>query len=352
MYRNLSSYDGTRTPDSGNFFEWWYFDLELRNRYHVHVEWHSPIFYFKDAFNTLVVRIHKYNNMLGNSKGMNNKYQPVKAFHYHRSSVFQSEKKCEIIFPSGYIKEENGKYFINVLEKGLRIDLELSRLLPPLSIENDKLYQTKNEREYLGWCVTLPKAAATGKIEIDGNPIEVKGLCYHDHNWGNLNFKKKLQGWVRVFFRDFSVIFGDITSNKPKEKGQVLLFVDREGHAVNVESLKINYYKFDNQNQYNIRIPRSFFIEFTIKDSYRIVFQRNQNAIVAEAPLFSFDSNFPNLLLVRFFYFFQLHHAPNLIRKWLGRFLYFQSDVTAELFRNDQFIDRKIGNVEVISFAD
>lgn len=354
MYCNLSSHDGTRTPDSGNFFEWWYFDLELRNHYHVHIEWHSPILYFKDSFNTLVVRIHNYNNRHGDNEGMNNKYQAVKAFRYHRSSVFQSKEKCEIMFPSGYIKEKDGNYFINILEEGLRIDLKLSRLLPPFSIKDDVLCQTKNREKYLGWCVPLPKAASTGEIEIGGKRIEAKGLAYHDHNWGNLNLRKYLQGWVwtQVFFNDFTLIFGDINSNTSKEKIQVLLFVDREGRTVNTKSLKIDYDQFDNQNQYNIKTPRAFSIEFADKDSYRIVFQRKYKFVTAEVPFGSFDNNHLNLWLVRFYHLFRLHDAPNLFRKWFGRLIYFQSEIIVELYKNDHIEDRQTGKIEVMSFAD
>jgi len=353
MNHQSRSHDGCRVLNSKDSFEWWYFDLELRNRYHVHIEWHSPIFNFKDSFNTLIVRIHNFKSILGDKDGMKDAFQCVKAFRYHRSNVCQSEKICEIMFPSGYITEKDGNYFINILEKDLRIELKLSRLLPPLSIKDDMLYQTENGRKYLGWYIPLPKAVARGEIEVEGNLIEAEGLSYHDHNWGNLNLRKHLQGWVwaRVFFNDFTLIFGDIVSNTPKEKAQVLLFVDREGHTLNAESLKIEYHEFDKQYQYNIMIPRAFSIEIDDRDSYRIVFRRNQEFVTAEVPFGSFDNNLLNLWLVRIYHLFQLHRASNQFRRWLGRFLYFQSEIICELYQNDYLVDRKIGNIEVISFA-
>lgn len=354
MNHQSKSHDGSRIVDLMDSFEWWYFHLELRNRYHVHIEWHSPIFNFMDSFNTLIVRIHNYENTLGDNNGMKDNFQCVKVFRYHRSNVFQSEKSCEIMFPSGYIREKDGNYFINILEKDLRIDVKLSRLLPPLSIKDDMLYQTRNGGKYLGWYVPLPKAAATGEIEIEGKPIKAKGLSYHDHNWGNLNLRKYLQCWVwaRIFFNDFTLIFGDIVSNPPEEKTHVLLFVDQEGRTVNPKSLKIEYHEFDNQNKYNIRTPRAFSIEIAGKDTYRIVLRRNKEFLTAEAPFGSFDNDLLNLWMVRIYHLFQLHHAPKLFRKWFGRLLYLQSEIIGELYHYDQFMDRKTGNIEVISFAD
>lgn len=353
MNHQSNSHNGCRVSNLRDSFEWWYFDIDLRNHFSIHIEWHSPIFNYKDCFNTLVVRIYNYKNMIdGNNRALK-KSKWIKAFRYHRSTVFQSHKACEIIFPSGYIKEENGNYFINILEEDLRIDLKLTKLLPSLSIEDEMLYRTRNKDEYLCWYIPVPKAAARGEIEIDGNCIEAVGISYHDHNWGNLNLRRYLQGWlwIRIFFKDFTLIFWDINTNNPEEKVRVLLFQDQEGHNIDTKLLKVDYKQFDNQNQYRIETPQTFSVQFGDEERYHIVFQRKRKFVTTEVPLISFNNNFLNLWLIKIYHLFRFCYAPNIFRKWFGRLLYFQSEIIGELYHNGSQKDKQIGKIEVISFA-
>ena len=182
----------------------------------------------------------------------------------------------------------------------------------------------------------------------------MEGVSYHDHNWGNLNLKKYVKGWLwtRIFFNDFTLIFWDINTNIPSEKVQVLLFMDREGNSINTTSLKVSYNQFGNENQYNVEIPQTFSVEFGYEKEYRIVVQNKRKFMTAEAPLRSFDNNLLNVWIVRSYYLFKLHYAPNLFRKWFGRVVYLQSETEGELYHNNYLEDKKIGKIEVISFAD
>jgi hypothetical protein len=309
---------------------------------------------FKDSFKTLIVKVYNYEDNSVDKGRTLETLESVKTFRYHQSHVLQSDKKCEIIFPFGYIKEQKGDYFINIKEKGLLLDLKLSRILPPLSIKNDIIYQSKNGKEYLGWYIPLPRAKVTGKIVIDGKLIKVDGLSYHDHNWGNLNLAKHLKGWVwgRIFFNDFTLIFGDISSYTQRGEQQIILFIDQKGYKANIKSHKINYNEFDSQNQYNMKIPKNLSVEFVINDYYHIVLKKDKKNYIDEIPFGSFDNNFLNLWSVRLYHLLLPHYLPNVFRKCFGRLLYVHSEITGELFINDHLIDKNTGNIEAISFAD
>ena len=46
--------EGLHEIDDPNYFEWWYFDIDSKNGYHVYIEWHSPLFCLKRFYSTLI----------------------------------------------------------------------------------------------------------------------------------------------------------------------------------------------------------------------------------------------------------------------------------------------------------
>ncbi|MCP4371134.1 MAG: hypothetical protein GY797_23920 [Deltaproteobacteria bacterium] len=352
MNYQTSSHDGSHITNFYDFFEWWYFDFDLKNDYHIYIVWHSPLFCLKEFYSTLLVRIYSPDTV-GSARAIANT-KCMRIFRYHQSNVVQSESKCDISFPSGYIKEVEGNYVIKIDEKDFYIDLKLERLLPPISVKDNLIYQTKNGEKYFKWYIPLPRAATRGEIKIDGNHMEAEGILYHDHNWGNLNLKKYIRDWVwgRVFFKDFTVIFGDVHANDPEKKFQILLFVDRNGNCIDTSSFKINYRQFDNQRQYKIQTPNWFSVEFENRGKYRIDFRQKRELVIEEAPFGSFDNNFFNVWLAKLYYFFKLYYGSNFFKKWYGRLIYFQSEIIGELYKNNHIEDKQSGRIEVMSFVD
>jgi len=350
-----SSHDGSHITDFNKFFEWWYFDFDLEDGYHIYIVWHSPMFCLKEPYGTLLVRINSPDSKIVDKKLLPGKAQWINSYRYHSSKVFQSVTKCNISFPSGFIKEVHGNYLINVTEKDLHIDLKLKRLSPPISIDNNLIFQTKNKEEYFKWFLPLPKAIAKGKIILEGKSIILtQAVSYHDHNWGNINLIKYLRGWIwcRVFFNDFTFIFGDVHAKVPEKSIQFLLIVDRNGGRIDTSSFKINYKHFENQNQYKLQIPTLFSIEFENQGTYKIDFRNKKELVIEEAPLGYSNNNFLNVWLVKLYYLFRLYHMPNQFKKWYGRLIYSQSEIIGEVFKNDRIMDRQSGTIEVMSFAD
>jgi hypothetical protein len=142
----------------------------------------------------LIIRIHDGGRTPQNNQRGKLGQLVEKAFRYPRADVSQSETVCRIVFPAGHIVERDNGYSISVEEKGLLIDLELERCLPPVSIGDEVLYYSENRQEFFSWYVPLPKASTRGRIKFDDEHIEADGIAYHDHNWGNINVGKCLGG--------------------------------------------------------------------------------------------------------------------------------------------------------------
>jgi hypothetical protein len=78
-----------------------------------------------------------------------------------------------------------------------------------------------------GWVVILPRAEVKGKIKIDTDEINVKGIGYHDHNWDvRYSVTKNNHGWFwgKIYSDNYTVTWATIYKNK--NIGQPLLVLN------------------------------------------------------------------------------------------------------------------------------
>ena len=348
---NQNIHDGCHITPDWNHFEWWYFDFNLESHHNVYLEWHAPIFNLRDDHCILICRT--YNNEEYPSSGKDNVVPSVKAFRYHHSTVKQSKSLCRIEFPAGHIIEEKNKYLIKIQEKNLQADLRLDRLLPPLISDQEIIYQSFDAKEYFSWNIPLPKAKVSGEIQIDHQHIEMAGIAYHDHNWGNLNFGKYLRGWnwARALFEDYTFLFGDIVPKEKQKNSQVLVLCDKSGTKIIPEKLNIHYSFSTNQSLLELTMPDETIISFQEgKRAYRIHFHVENSICREEAPLGSHNNHHINALLTKAYYLFRINAAPEILRKYFSRLVYYQTYTRVELFINNQLCDNTYGKFEVLSF--
>jgi len=342
-------HDGCHIEDCKRFFEWWYFDFDLENDYSLHIEWQSPVFNMRDDYCMLITRLYNHETASDQS------FHPIfKAYRYPRKSIRQDRSSCNIVFPSGFIIEDKEEFHIRFKEKDLCADIKLKRLLPPLSVENEVLLEVDNQ-EFFAWNIPLPRASASGNIQAERKKIEMNGIAYHDHNWGNLNIGRYLESWIwtRVQFQHFTLILGDIFVRGRKAPDRSLLFVDEVGNKLTFSDLEIDYsFSLDRTNG-RMSTPESIRINFGHHQKYyKIKISILTSIPIQEAPISAFESHQLNTLISKFYYLFKLYHLPDSLRKWIGRLFYFQAVIAAELEIDNKPVDIKNGRLETFSFDD
>jgi hypothetical protein len=64
----------------------------------------------------------------------------------------------------------------------------------------------------LAWVVPMPRASVEGTVKVGDQTRTVRGLGYHDHNWGDLNLRDTMAYWYwgRVSSPDSTVIYADV----------------------------------------------------------------------------------------------------------------------------------------------
>ena len=205
----------------GNF-EWWYFDARLEGGY-------TAVGFFRAAHERTgktAVEIVIY-------KPDGNRLQ--KFVKYKRSDMTVSREIADVQIGHNYLKvdysnKELPVYEVYLDEDNLGIHLKFNAQVHGWMPGNGRT--EFRDKGYFAWCVPFPRAEVEGTIRIDDKTIPVKGIGYHDHNWGNINMAKYLDYWLwgRLYSENFTLCYAYIKCNKKMDNYpiQVLMLAKNE----------------------------------------------------------------------------------------------------------------------------
>jgi hypothetical protein len=193
--------------EGGTYLEWWYFDAILETGH-------------------VVVGFLQASELLSRKPGVElHIYQPsgekLSVIRpYEKSDLRISDEICDVhvggnsatvSYPAGgglpvyklHIAEGN-------LEAQLTFTAEIGGWRPG---EGKTIY---GKSGYFAWIVPIPRARVEGTIRIDDKVIPVKGIGYHDHNWGTADMRRILTHWYwgRIYADDFTLIYAYVRTNR------------------------------------------------------------------------------------------------------------------------------------------
>lgn len=339
------SHDGVCSGRAPGQYEWWYFDFQVGERGLAKIEWHAPLFNLQDGNCVLALR-HYDHQRAGPGQGS----PPlVRAVGFPRSRVEMDTDRCRIRFPTGSIVEEAGSYRIRISEQEFAADLQLARLLPPVTGLARNIISTADGSEVFCWSIPLPRARATGTLTLDGHTRAVDGPAYHDHNWGNYRFGKRLHRWIwlRVHFADLTLIFARIEQRGAVEPAYQLVVLDSRGQRIDDPSFEVELEGERHSACSRLRFPGSIRIRFGRQPEYRFRIEVSEIHAVEEEPLGSLGTEWLNTLYARLWYAAGARRLPELVRKRAGRLLYLQAMTTAELSIDGGGPEKQQGVLEV-----
>jgi len=221
--------DGRRTPQTSEYFEWWYFDGLLDD-------------------GTVVVVWFGDNWLYGSHKRAVNieltpPGEPTRHIRrtFEEPGAFSSDHANVQIGPHSF-QGDLQTYAIHVdagETGGLGCDLTLRRRIASYRPATGYI---KAGGRFFAWLVAVPEGAVTGTLTADGVTRQVTGSGYHDHNWGNVSPADLFDSWWwgRGRSGDHTIIASDI-HGKPAVGGTriPLLFVGDE------QQVQVNAYASD-----------------------------------------------------------------------------------------------------------
>lgn len=190
--------DGLHPYDSPGYYEWWYFDAQFNNGYvcalalfwRRHTGPHCP---------SVEIDIHAPDGR-----------------KVHADEVFDSgagraaEDRCDVAIGSSYARQEGPDlYRVVVRSDKAGVDLVFRRRVPGWKVSPTGLLIDDASGKQ-GWVNAVPRADVEGKLFFEGKQVPVRGLGYHDHNWGSVEMGKSFGGWVwgRVFDPKYTLVYG------------------------------------------------------------------------------------------------------------------------------------------------
>ena len=129
-----------------------------------------------------------------------------------------------------------------------------------------------------GWAAILPKAEVNGKIKLDDVEYFVKGIGYHDHNWGMNLFDLLHFGWYcgKINSDNLTIVWFVILNTRFDTENLCVISKD-EGEYINIDSKDIYFNAKDYNLDYIWLIPNSFVLKVNIKDIYFSILMNAQS---------------------------------------------------------------------------
>lgn len=198
-------------------FEWFYFDLH-GEEYDLVITFHRRVFNL--AFDISLLDVFVY-------------HKNAQVFHkywiFNDKQVSISDDTMHIKFPQGEISEKDGRYFIIIQSEEIELDLKISRGSEKwIPARYDLMKNIGLDGEFY-WSVWVPKAAFQCKLKFNSVSANLKGIAYHDHNWGNALFPKVLNGWKwGKYLTENGIIIYGVLDYKNGKQNKIALTVDHK----------------------------------------------------------------------------------------------------------------------------
>jgi hypothetical protein len=193
--------DGDHYRPEPNFFEWWYFDAALDDGSYLVAILHSSLYNAADHKPTLDLRYYPPQGT------------PVIAIgRFERSAYRSAPDRCQVQIGDCLASDQGDHYQLRLRHGPLEAELSLWPCLPGWKSGSGQLFADPASGHHFDWVVPLPRARVEGTLTIEGQQRAVRGVGYHDHNWGNLYLPAAFSRWTwgRVLAGEWTLIFGDV----------------------------------------------------------------------------------------------------------------------------------------------
>jgi hypothetical protein len=266
--------DGMRTTGGPGSYEWWYFD-----------------FTFDDGSTAVIVY---YTKNITTPQGS---LKPFVTFQLNRpdgSSVTRvataapaefsaARDRCNVKIGSSSVAGDLSDYALHVEAQDVRADLSLHRVVPSWRPGTGFLSFEKAGGHFFAWLPSVPQGTVTGIVTVEGGSQQVRGVGYHDHNWGDVSMLDLFHDWYwgRAQVGPYTVIASYITPRTELTTTAVPLFMlARDGAIVAEDSTKVHFAAQDVRVDSFTGKPVANVLIYEFDDGerrYRVTFRREQD---------------------------------------------------------------------------
>ena len=217
--------DGLRIdPQPGNF-EWWYFDAHFDDGSTAVIN-----FFTKSPLD----RSSRLNPGVSVSITRADGKKLSETSPVLPAEFSASKERCYVRAGKSWVRGDLCTYELDARVEGLAAQLTFTGIVPPWRPGVGKNYYDEAQTRFFGWFPAIPYGNVEGYITYEGKIHNVKGYCYHDHNWGNVGLNDVLTHWYwgRAHVGEYTLIFAEMNATASYGKQKVPMFLLAKGSQI------------------------------------------------------------------------------------------------------------------------
>jgi predicted secreted hydrolase len=227
--------DGARTDGRAGTYEWWYFDFNLDDGSTLVVTYLS-----KDITRPQTGRAPLVTFALDRADGSN----VSRVVNASAADYSSSRAGCDVRIGANTVSGDLRDYALHFETADVRADIVLHGTVPPWRPGTGISFFGGNTGHYFAWLPSVPQGTVEGTLTIDGRTTTVKGVGYHDHNWGDASMLDLIHDWYwgRAQIGPYTVIASYITASATYGSATIPIFMlARDGRIVADDAAKARF---------------------------------------------------------------------------------------------------------------
>ncbi|GGN19350.1 hydroxyneurosporene dehydrogenase [Streptomyces fuscichromogenes] len=223
------SEDGLRTDPGGTTFEWWYFDTHLEDGTALVITFYTKPMLAPALPLTPMIRID-----LERPDGTTIE----RRLTFSPDQFSASGDGCDVRIAANTFSGDLATYTIHVEDEGFTADVTLERTVPSWRPETGHMYFNDGRdtgEKLLGWVAPVPVGTVEATLTLDGVEETLRGIGYHDHNWGDAPLNQLIHNWRwgRAQVGPYSLVWCYITAEEQYGDDTIPLFlITKDGRIV------------------------------------------------------------------------------------------------------------------------
>jgi hypothetical protein len=261
--------DGLRTDTAPGSYEWWYFDAHL------------------DDGSALVIIFYTKNPLTPDrplepfvTVNLDRPGEETVTFEVHSPAedFSASPDGCDVRIGDNTFRGDLPHYEIHVAHGDLIIDVDLTGHVPPWRPATGFLLFGKHDEHFFAWFPSVPHGTVSVVVTGGGSTEHLRGVGYHDHNWGDTAMHKLINHWYwgRAQAGPYSIIASSITAEHKYDGAEVPVFLLAKADTIVADDASnVQFRVQDEQIDQNKPVGYTLIYEYrSDEDLYRVTFRR------------------------------------------------------------------------------